>query len=493
MISKLMKESILIPLLVLFPIIALTQELQNSNFSEICESSKTHFCDWDLSWGKHSISVGNENGNSFLQIKGNAENSVGFVEQELLIKETKHLKILTISAVLTSRDVIGKGAGLNVGFYDTYGTLLSTKDMGGFYSIDWATGTTEWSDRYIRTICPIGTTSIKIGAILYGKGTAGFDNFTFSLRPIELEKANRLANYYVQEAIAVIKQHSLYRDSLDFDAISQTATSIAGKANTTSNVYVSIEYLLSELAEYGDHHSFFMKPEEVANWEVPRSDDTRIKLPTYRLIEEFGYIDVPPFHGGNKDLIQKYANELQSSIKNLDEQKVKGWIIDLRENTGGNMGPMIAGLGPLFSDYRLGSLVDIDGNHEHWSYKNGTYFWEKEELISFTSPVLVNTQLPIAVLTSGRTGSSGEAVVISFKGNLETTFFGEATWGLTTGNDGFDMSDGARIMLSSTKMVDRNGLVYSSSIMPDVLVYPHSSQEDLVLSTAIKWLDSKRK
>ena len=101
----------------------------------------------------------------------------------------------------------------------------------------------------------------------------------------------------------------------------------------------------------------------------------------------------------------------------------------------------------------------------------------------------VNKKLPIAVLTGNQTGSSGEAVVISFIGNEKTRFFGQPTWGLTTGNGSFDLIDGANIHLASTIMADRNGKKYYGSIQPDEIITEESkTSEDIVLQTAIAWI-----
>ena len=46
----------------------------------------------------------------------------------------------------------------------------------------------------------------------------------------------------------------------------------------------------------------------------------------------------------------KYADSLQYQIKLMDNKYIKGWILDLRENSGGNCWPMLTGLGPLLGN-----------------------------------------------------------------------------------------------------------------------------------------------
>lgn len=178
---------------------------------------------------------------------------------------------------------------------------------------------------------------------------------------------------------------------------------------------------------------------------------------------------------------------MQSILKRLYNAQIKGWIIDLRENTGGNMSPMIAGLGPIFDPGKMGSLVDVNGKEESWYYKKGHYLWNDQKVMAVSDPVVISSRLPIAVLTSSSTGSSGEIVLISFIGNSKTKIFGQPSWGLTTGNGGFDLMDGARMMLASTIMADRNGKLYHGSISPDVLIESNKTH-DAEIKVAIEWL-----
>ena len=188
-------------------------------------------------------------------------------------------------------------------------------------------------------------------------------------------------------------------------------------------------------------------------------------------------------------MIVEYADSLQRIIEKLDKSNIKGWIIDLRENTGGNMEPMIAGLGPLFSSEKLGSLVDINGNAEAWYYSDGRYYFDGYDGWSVSKRYDVNKRLPIAVLTSDQTGSSGEIVAISFIGNELTRSFGTPTWGLTTGNGEFALEDGAQIRLASTIMADRHDHQYTSSITPDDLIQDDpATTTDETMEMAMHWI-----
>ena len=391
---------------------------------------------------------------------------MGFAEQSVAV-DRNDIQIIEVSARIRSQNVMGKGAGINVGVYDSSGNLLFNADMG-YATFNWIHGTTDWKRYTVSALCPEGTSKIKIGAILYGKGEARFDDYRVKFTPIEGRQPSDLAMAYVSAACDTIARRSLVRDSVNIDSLRLVALQIAGPATTYGDCHLAVEYLLSTLRGHGDDHSFFMGPREVVDWQNDTSSAVGIEFARSKNIEGCGYILVPPFHGGNQLLISAYCDTIQSELGRLDRDGVKGWIVDLRQNTGGNMEPMVAGLGPLFDRGKLGSLVDVDGLAESWSYRNGAYCWDDDTLSRAPHPVVLSEQRPIAVLIGPQTGSSGEAITISFVGNSRTVLIGQPTWGLTTGNGGFDLPDSARMMLASTIMADRTGKLYRGKIQPDV-------------------------
>ena len=470
---------------------AKAQVFRNLDFRKKCDSSKTGFCHLDLSWGaKESARPAFKDKRNVMSIEGKSEKAVTFVEQEIAVAGFSGINILSLSAMIKSENVIGKGAGLNIGLYDAAGTLLASKDMGGFYSIDWIKGSGNWKKHVISVVCPPETRKVKIGLILFGKGRVWYAQLGVKNTQTEGSKPSKLAADYLAAVCDTIKKHSLLRDSLDITSMKGNAMQIAGQARKYSDCFLAVNYLLESLRPYGDHHSFFMSAGEVNNWKNEGSQVSKIEFPSCTLIDSCGYILVPPFHGGNQKQILAYADSLQRGIEKLSKSGIKGWIVDLRNNTGGNMEPMIAGLGPLFSAEKLGALIDVNGQPSAWYYKDGRYYGDDYKGWSVSKPFRLMSRLPLAVLTSGQTGSSGEVVTISFIGNANTRSFGKPTWGLTTGNGSFDLKDGSQIFLASTIMSDRNGKKYTVAIDPDITIEDNpATASDETISEALKWIN----
>lgn len=217
--------------------------------------------------------------------------------------------------------------------------------------------------------------------------------------------------------------------------------------------------------------------------------------PSGTMIAGCGYVEVPEFVG-NKKLITEYARKLQDVVRRLDATTPEGWIVDLRRNSGGNMWPMIAGLGPLLGDGTLGYFIDAHSK-DGWWYRDGSSGSGKDAVASAPSAYNARTaQAPIAVLVSDGTMSSGEVVALSFSGMRNVRFFGEKTNGLTTANDVYPLADGAEIVLAVADETDRNGRFFPDGIPPDEEVpsdWRHvGNVEDPVVHRAIQWITKTR-
>lgn len=214
--------------------------------------------------------------------------------------------------------------------------------------------------------------------------------------------------------------------------------------------------------------------------------------PSGRIIDgKYGYIDIPHF-SGNSAMGKQFTDRAQELIRTFDTSKLKGWIIDLRLNGGGNLWPMIAGLGPLYPAGKLGSFVSADGTVD-WVYENGQAGTKNNKMATATAPYSLQAAgRPIAVLVSENTGSSGEAMLITFRGIPNVRSFGRPTYGVPTANNYFPLSDGATINLTVALDADRTGKEYDTKISPDVAIKSDWSKlgrdDDPDVRAAIRWL-----
>jgi C-terminal processing protease CtpA/Prc len=201
---------------------------------------------------------------------------------------------------------------------------------------------------------------------------------------------------------------------------------------------------------------------------------------------------VPKFTGSNAERMTAYADELQAAIKGLDADNVCGWIVDLRQNSGGNVFAMLAGVGPILGEGDAGGGMAVDESEVMRTYDSGR---SGRATISGEAYELLNPSPPVAILIGPNTASSGEAVALAFIGRPNTKTFGQKTAGYTTGNVPIPLSDGALLNLAVTTMMDRNRNVYKGPITPDVTVTSESDggfETDLVVAAAAEWLKTNK-
>lgn len=287
---------------------------------------------------------------------------------------------------------------------------------------------------------------------------------------------------YLSDALDIIQNNALNSNKVDWPKVRQIAFMFENNARTLADTYDSISFVLRQL---GDHHSFLVTPEEANQTNNSTVED--YLAPMGKLIEnKIGYIAVFGFNSPTATEANKYADKIQSILINLDQQSVIcGWIVDLRENTGGNMYPMIAGLGALVGEGELGSFKDATGHTSSWYYQDGHAGEENVPYVTVSHPEFLFDphETPVAVLIGPQTASSGEATAISFRGRANTRFFGQASAGFTTGNQVFELSDGALIVLSTTVELDRTGKEYGGKILPDVITSnPESDASEWLLT-----------
>ena len=463
------------------------QQFYNLDFEESCDTVLSKICDWEISWATKAVDIKTEyvRGNKVLKIHSPSTKGIAFVEQHQPVNSASYA-LLTIRAKIKTETIEGRGAGLNISVMDSIGNYLFTNDMG-YGSYSWIKGTNDWRHIKLSGILMPNATEVRIGNILYGKGNIWWDDFEIEILDIRDRQPSEFAIAYIGEAIEIIRQNALRRDSIDLTELSGIALQIAGLAETPTDCYLAIQFLLNSL---GDHHSFFMKAVEHQSWKEAEVPVDNMNSPIYKIIDSCAYISIPGFHSNNEQLKIDFADTIQKALQLFDDLPLKGWIIDLRQNDGGNMEPMLAGLGPLFDQDTLGYLVDINENKEAWGYRNHAPFSDQEAGVpSSLKVVLENKNKPIAVLMGPATGSSGEIVVLSFIGNSNTKLFGQPTWGLTTGNGEFKLSDGSAMFVSSTVMADRNGKRYYGPIIPDLLIAKENTgQLDSNIDAAIKWI-----
>jgi C-terminal processing protease CtpA/Prc len=187
-----------------------------------------------------------------------------------------------------------------------------------------------------------------------------------------------------------------------------------------------------------------------------------------------------------------FATRLQELIRAIDQPPACGWIVDLRQDEGGNLWPMLAGVGPLLGEGEVGAFV-TSGQRVPWVYRDGGAYVGTQVVTVVNNPYRRADPPPVAVLTAAQTASSGELLVVAFRGRPSTRSFGSPTRGVPTSNEPKVLADGAVLLLTTTASADRTGATYEDTIQPDqrvagVTLTRGDEATDPTVQAAAMWL-----
>lgn len=119
---------------------------------------------------------------------------------------------------------------------------------------------------------------------------------------------------------------------------------------------------------------------------------------------------------------------------------------------------------PVVNDViRYARDVGLHGDRPDWPRVHG----EADALVAATTP-LAQAPRHIALVAGPRTASSGEILALGFKGQDNVRVFGRPTAGATTANRSFRLANGGLLALTTSRILDRNGLHHAGPVIPDV-------------------------
>src|SRR5688572_20479446 len=158
---------------------------------------------------------------------------------------------------------------------------------------------------------------------------------------------------YATEVIDVLQTHSYYRDQIDWVSL---RSRVAQTAAAGSSKYATVELAISLVA---DNHSFYQARGGpiIFPFSTPQCAENAPFPPAFSGPTDIGYVQVRATSLTGPAAVT-YAQNMQADIQRQDRADLSGWIVDVRQNTGGNMWPMLAGVGPVLGEGLAGYFVD---------------------------------------------------------------------------------------------------------------------------------------
>ncbi|PID98567.1 MAG: peptidase S41 [Actinomycetales bacterium] len=253
----------------------------------------------------------------------------------------------------------------------------------------------------------------------------------------------------------------------------QEARKIASDKIARATSYAEANKILRDaIAVAGGKHSNIVSADEI---KAPRKE---YLAPTVEISNKIVTVTLPEL-----DIRQNKGQEYADTIASALDPSICGVVLDLRQNQGGDMGPMLAGLSPLLPDGDLTSFVFKENVHSV-NLKDG-HVTGGGSAVSVKNTTKLS--VPIAILTGPDTASSGEQTLLAFRGLDNVKVFGQPTAGFASVNQSYPLYNGSLMILTIGESKTRTGETFGDSpIIPDFEVPLAKAAEQ-----GLDWLKQK--
>lgn len=301
------------------------------------------------------------------------------------------------------------------------------------------------------------------------------------------EKPNPEENFY-EKLFSYIEQNSIKKNEINWVDLKKKVKDSIDVFNNMDDVYRATRYTLKLV---NDSHSKLLTRLVDSN-----GNPKIVKIDSMTLIEtriidgDIGYIALYGFSSDNESLSDYYRKAVRNALLLLDSTtKLSGWVIDLRNNSGGDPTCETLGLSPLFEQPLIGLMCDnrktfqkVVCSKSIISFGNGIM----DTLICDST--LMNNHKKIALLVGKKTASAAEFLALAFKFQDNTRLIGSKTYGATSNLVTRNITDTvqivvAKLYLATRYFCDRNKNLYTGGIKPDI-----DCDDSKCIPMAVNWI-----
>jgi hypothetical protein len=348
-----------------------------------------------------------------------------------------------------------------------------------------------WNRAVVELPLPADVEEVAVGVSVRGTGTAWFDALAVTVVSNDASPPAPAVVRYVDAALELLREHALLAPRVDWSALRAATLEHARGATTPADAHVAVRFAVREL---GDRHSYLQSPAATRALAATAVSNARTGVPlamprSQRLDGGIAYLTIPGFAGGTSAAQVEFAENLNNLIQAADHPEACGWIVDLRDNSGGNLWPMLAGLGALVGEGELAASVYRDGRRVPIWHRDGQAGFGDYTQLRVRAPHRLRAAAPVAVLVDASTASSAEVLAVALRARPTTRLFGEPTRGLSAGNRTFVLGDGASLVLTVAATSDRAGQVVLGPVVPDEQIQRRGGADGAAaLRAATDWL-----
>ena len=299
----------------------------------------------------------------------------------------------------------------------------------------------------------------------------------------------------LQKALTTISAHSIVNSknpSFDWKSFNAKAIKDAKNIHSENEFTIQLTQILKKL---DDNHSF-VNDIAMQN-DMQQNPQNYNKMPDIIVKNGIGIIRMPTIHlvDPNDYYSPSWVKSAQAKVKNSSKSVTKGWIIDLTENYGGNMYPMIAALGYFINTKELGGFYFHDEDKkmttQNITYENGDLKFNNELTYHYDDIFEHKlNNLPLAILVNEETASSAEFLALALGRQENAKIIGKNSFGIATVNMQMPLPKelGGYYMLTIGYYLDKNNKpLTAEKVIPDIYVKGDNIEAQKI---AMKYIES---
>lgn len=213
----------------------------------------------------------------------------------------------------------------------------------------------------------------------------------------------------------------------DGSSIDQAVAAMRGKPGTKVDIIV-------------------LRGEEELDFSITRANIVMQSVRSEMLENNIGYIRISSFE-------EKTAEDFKQQLRDMEIKRVKGLVIDLRDNGGGLVESSVQIADMLLAEGVVTYTEDRKGEKEYYKAKAG------------------KTELPYVILVNGGTASASEILTAAVKDHKGGKIVGTNTYGKGIIQSIEQLSNGDAVKLTIMQYFSPNGsVIHKVGIKPDVEV-----------------------
>lgn len=208
----------------------------------------------------------------------------------------------------------------------------------------------------------------------------------------------------------------------------------------------------------------YMRDEKEYDVEIERAQIVNETVKSEILDGNIGYIAISGFEGHT-------GEDFLAALDEMENKKVKGLVIDLRDNGGGTVSTCIEVTDALMGESVIVTMEDRFGKSEE-------YTSDKEA-----------TELPYVVLVNENSASAAEIMAAAVKDNTDNPVVGTTTFGKGIVQMSGELDDGSALKLTIMQYFSPAGdVIHKTGVKPDFVV-KNNGDVDTQLKKAIELLN----